>query len=154
MLNAAAESLNTEIYRGDENVIILNIVEQATFHCPFDNINLYPFEIQKCTFYIKIEGPDKFITRLSPWNLSVSAVSAKGNVKGQYFIVDWTMSETEGEYAENDDNLNLRHAELGSGDPAVGVTVTLSRRLGAVFLVTYLPTILMNIINQSTVYIT
>ena len=50
--------------------------------------------------------------------------------------------------------MNLRPPELGSGDPAVGVTVTLSRRLGAVFLVTYLPTILMNIINQSTVYIT
>ena len=41
-----------------------------------------------------------------------------------------------------------------SGDLAVGVTLRLTRKLGAVFLVTYLPTILMNIINQSTVYIT
>ena len=34
------------------------------------------------------------------------------------------------------------------------ITMTLSRKIDSVFMVTYLPTILMNMINQATNYIT
>ena len=101
-------------------------MEQAKFHCPFESIKLYPFEIQTCKFNLKVEGTDKFFTKLSALNLSVSTGSEVGKVKGQYFISDWKMEEI---------------TDLASGDPAVGVTVTLTRKLGAVFLITYLPTV-------------
>ena len=107
-------------------MIILNTVEQATFHCPFESITLYPFEIQTCKFNLKVEGTDKFFTQLSALNLSVSGGSEVGKVKGQYFISDWRMEEM---------------TDLASGDPAVGVTLTLTRKIGAIFLITYLPTV-------------
>ena len=71
-------------------------MEQATFHCPFESIKRYPFEIQTCNFLIKVEGPDKFYTKLTAQNLTVSPSSQIGQVKGQYVISDWDIEETKG----------------------------------------------------------
>ena len=86
----------SEIYQGDENGIILHIVEQATFHCPYESIQNFPFEIQSCKFYIKIQNLDKFSTRLVARNLSFWPSAGIGKVMGQYLISGWRMEETHG----------------------------------------------------------
>ena len=86
----------SEIYKGEENGIVLHIVEQATFHCPFVSIQDFPFEIQSCKFYIKIQSLDKFSTRLVAGNLTVCPSAGVGRVMGQYVISEWSIEETQG----------------------------------------------------------
>ena len=71
-------------------------MEQATFHCPFVSIQDFPFEIQSCKFYIKIQSLDKFSTRLIAGNLSVCPSAGFGKVMGQYVISKWNIGETIG----------------------------------------------------------
>ena len=85
-----------EICKGDENGIILHIVEQATFHCPYESIQNFPFEIQTCKFYIKIQSLDKFYTRLIARNLTVCPSAGIGIVMGQYVISEWSIDESKG----------------------------------------------------------
>ena len=101
----------SEIYKGEENGIILHVVEQATFHCPFASIQYFPFEIQSCKFYIKIQSLDKFTTRLVAGNLSVCPSAGVGEVMGQYLISDWSIEETKGRLASA---LNMSSPRLKS----------------------------------------
>ena len=48
-----------------------------------------------------MEGTDKFFTKLSAGELSVSPTSQVGRVKGQYVISDWRIEETRGKGGES-----------------------------------------------------
>ena len=83
-------------------------------------------------FYI--EGHSNNMTDLIPENLQ-----AKQNIViGDYILKSWRFEH------------NL---EVESGEKRVQVTMILTRKFFGIFMVTYLPTILMNVINQASNYI-
>ena len=123
-----------ETYSGSENEIFLKTMNQANFICTFTNIRMYPFGEQNCSIKLFISGRDNMLT-----NLKLKAITYKGpRSVGQYVVRKWSME---------------------SGfvtDERVGLTITvqLGRNMFSIIMVTYLPTILMNIINQVTNYVT
>ena len=56
-LNEASELKEEEIYRGDENDLLLTAYHQRDFHCNFELSN-FPFDLQKCS--IDIIASEKF----------------------------------------------------------------------------------------------
>ena len=65
-------------------------------------------------------------------------VSQVAAMVGQYVITTWTVSK----------EFNVK-----TGGNMTRLTMVLSRKIESIFMVTYLPTILMNMINQATNYI-
>ena len=83
-------------------------------------------------FYV--EGHSNNMTDLIPEHLE-----AKENVViGDYILKSWR-------YEAN--------AEIESGEKRLKVTMVLGRKFFGIFMVTYLPTIMMNIINQASNFI-
>ena len=76
---------------GYENSLIMQIYEQATFHCSFDNIKDYPFEHQDCYFDIFTELIDYSNIVLIAGDLTVNRVSDVGADIGHYSIKRWSM---------------------------------------------------------------
>ena len=135
MMSADMDELYpNETYSGSENEIFLKTMNRANFICTFTNIRMYPFGEQNCSIKLFISGTDNMLT-----NLKSKAVAYKGPLSvGQYVVRKWSME---------------------SGfvtDERVGVTITvqLGRNMFSIIMVTYLPTTLMNIINQVTNYVT
>ena len=83
-------------------------------------------------FYIL--GSDNQLTELTPDQL----INFGPEEIGQYVIENWQMNST---------------LTRGTEEKVVEVSMILTRKIGSVFMVTYLPTILMNMINQITNYI-
>ena len=83
-------------------------------------------------FYIL--GSDNKLTEFHPDQL----VNFGAEEIGQYVIQSWEMESKVTE---------------GTKERIVEVSMILTRKIGSVFMVTYLPTILMNMINQMTNYI-
>ena len=50
-------------------------------------------------------------------------------------------------------DINMQETILDNGDQGVQVEIVLERRISGIVLTTYFPTILMNVINQSTMYL-
>ena len=73
---------------------------------------------------------------LKPGNLTIEGNAKPASSVGQYAVQTWTISRGTGH----------------GGGTGVFVTVKLGRNIGSIILVTYLPTILINIINQATNY--
>ena len=136
-----------ESYSGTENWFTLETINQATFICSFDNIKSYPFGTQKCSFKLFIPGVDNSYTKLS----SKSFVDDGPKSVGEYQIVQWTIQigpvlsqnqeKFKSNYSKTENNIGLIY------------TVHLSRKISNIILVTYLPTLLMNLLNQATNYI-
>ena len=126
-----AEDDVTELYDGRDNPISLFTRRRIRFTCSFDNIINYPFGSQTCKIIFYLQGADNALTVLSPYFID------KGQKKiGQYFIDKWEIA-----------------AEEEGKQRRVSVVMVLSRKIRSIFTVTYLPTILMNLINQSSNYI-
>ena len=111
---------------------------RARFLCKFQSIDEeYPFGKDNCNFYVYLKDNQNGVVDLrlkeSLKDLGPTTVSA-------FKIVGWEASE--GHLAARD---YLK---------AITVEVTLKLRFFSIFMVTYLPTILMNVINQATNYIT
>ena len=131
----AADSLHPiESYGGAENSISMETLINANFICSFHQIQNYPFNSQVCSFKIYVSGTDNLVTNLKKVE-DIRAVSS--STVGQYVVLGWTMVEG-----------NVTHQSTG-----LTVSVKLGSNLMSVFLVTYLPTILMNLINQATNYL-
>ena len=81
---------------------------------------------------VLISGSDNGITNLQPSNLTVFSQERFG----QFIIEKWTVDHT-----SNGDKVGLKY------------TVHLTRDLVSILLVTYFPTVLINLINQATNYI-
>ena len=128
-----------ETYHGNQNSFVKDTYIQSKFICSFNKIQSYPFGVQKCTINIFLKGSDEFRIKMVAKNLSHDSIKLmiKGDDTyevGQYFVKSWSLYNTE-----------------------KGNTVTLElnmiRSLFKIFMVTYLPTILMNVMNQAVVYI-
>ena len=121
----------TEIYQGQNNNLNLVKLNRMIFVCLFDTTN-YPFGFQNCNIYFYLPGVSRSLTDLKPRIINEGPAAF-----GQYLLQKWTI-----------------HSDV---DRAMGkrvvVRLVLSRKFLSIFMVTYLPTILMNMINQATNYI-
>ena len=125
-----------EQYFGRENSVNLLTKKRFRFSCAFDKIRNYPFGTQECSLKIFFLGAVNNLTRLVP-----KALIDRGQTDfGQYLVEQWKVATVEDEYDVNKNKIK--------------VTIILRRKTTSIFLVTYLPTILMNLINQATNYIT
>ena len=102
------------------------------FSCSFNNIKNFPFVKQKCSVKFQLVGVSNVL------NTSVN-VYTDVTVVGQYVIDTWIVS-------------NELHYKTGRN--MTRVTMVLRRKIWNIFMETYLPTILMNMINQFSNYIT
>ena len=128
------EVLNMEeVYEGSENAIAMKNSYQIKFICSFDNIDLYPFDQEFCSINIVNAGTANKFINLNP--LKVQHFGLKS-------IAQYTVREIS--------FINKTFtAELGG----IQVRMQLGRNFRSIFCGTYLPTVLMNIINQSTNYL-
>ena len=117
-----------EVYSGEMNPLRLTTENRKVFACNFFNMNYYPFGDQWCSFTLQIERSSNEQT-----NLILNYLKNKVYRINQYTIRKWQWEKV---------------VFKNGTKQAVKVSVLLERKLTKIFLVTYLPTILMNIINQ------
>ena len=128
-------SLTTnETYAGADNPIMLYSVYQGDFICTFLGIDRYPFDIEHCSVEFYISGHNKKLARLIPCKI----INPGPATVGQYDVVRWRFEESE---------------QLSAGKKGVKMTVDLGRNIVSIIMVTFLPTVLMNLVNQATNYI-
>ena len=123
-----------ETYEGKENPFKLTIEERVQFSCTFDNIKNYPFGQQKCFLEMRMIETDFALNSLQIQFILQHVNNEGPTVVGQYVIKDWTI-DNEVKHRQTERNMTR-------------VTMVLRRNIKSIFLVTYLPTILMNMINQ------
>ena len=126
-----------EMYKGSENSMMAELFLRARFLCNFQNIDeYYPFGIDNCNFHIYLKDNQNGVVNLK---LKESLEDFGPSTVSAFRIVGWKAAE----------------GHLASKDylKAISVEVTLKLRFFSIFMVTYLPTILMNVINQATNYI-
>ena len=119
-----------ESYLGNETTIQMKKMIQNNFICSFGNISLYPFDTESCQIRFEYMGLPQLVD-LIPGFLTIHPSSF-----GDYKV-----------FRENNYIYKVR-------EDVLAFNITLGRNFQSIFLVTYLPTILMNIINQATNYIT
>ena len=122
-----------QIFSGWHNTIVNEKYQTMTFTCTY-SLDNYPFDRQDCKIGLAIAG----LARLSMWLLPGRVQMVQQQQLQQYEVTQvelapWQMA-----------GRGLQGAEL---------TVRLERRVSGLLLTTYLPTIMMNIINQATMYI-
>ena len=131
--NSKTNLIMEEIYEGKENLITMKSFYQIKFICGFDNIGLYPFDKEFCSIDIVNAGTgNKFMNFLAE------------DIKyyGKQTIAQYTVEQVTFQREMFTKDLN-----------GLKVKIQLGRDFKSIFCVTYLPTILMNIINQSTIYL-
>ena len=127
-----------EIYKGSENSLIAELFLRARFLCNFQSIDEdYPFGIDNCNFYIYLKDNQNGVVNLK---LKQGLTDFGPTTVSAFRIVGWKATES--------------HLAAKEYLKAISVEVTLKLRFFSIFMVTYLPTILMNFINQATNYIT
>ena len=124
-----------EFYKGSEHMIVINEKMRGKFLCNFDQIKYYPFETQVCSIIIHLAGSARQLTNLT-LTLSESEKSKKSI--GQFLVDRW---------------INIKEFGQEPEENRVIVSLVLSRDLKVTVLVTHLPTLLMNMINQLTNHI-
>ena len=129
-LNGEIDKLDIrEVYKGSENPFNILLEKRIKFTCLFDNIKFYPFGEQVCSLLFYLQGADSNMT-----NINLREIINAGQPEfGQYVILSWKVENTNKKFAKMD--------------------MVLSRKIQSIFMVTYLPTILMNLVNQATNYI-
>ena len=123
-----------ETYDGASNPLIYVSEHRMKFFCEFNGITDYPFVTNICSFYIYFGGPG------SPTELMTVRSSIRAQVNkiiGQYVVTKWEI-----EYSETYEKKGVK------------VSVFLIKKPFNIIMVTYLPSLLMNIINQAINYIT
>ena len=127
--------LAPEIYDGSGNPLLHISDHNMRFYCGFEGIADYPVDKESCSFYLYLDGPANRLTTIKS-NLEPPTKT----VIGQYVMSGW-------EIISNETFLRSRKNMLK-------ISVSLRKKPLSIFMVTYLPTILMNIINQATNYMT
>ena len=120
-----------EKYLGNESFIQIKTTVKDKFICSFGNISLYPFDTESCQIQLEYTGHYGNYVQLVPRDLVIQPSSF-----GDYKVIP--------------ENMNIFKID----STTLAFNITLGRNFQSIFLVTYLPTILMNIINQATNYIT
>ena len=132
-----------EVYSGEENALQIEKVYKTNFVCRFRSVSHdFPFGSEICYFRGYIKGSDSLNTEINMVKFESSTTDA--------------VNQFEVKYWKNISLDEAREAGLmryGQQKSQFYVIVRLCSSMDTVFLVTYLPTILMNIINQAVVYI-
>ena len=129
-------SLNApETYDGI-NTPLFHVSEHSKrFLCEFNGISQYPFIKDTCSFYLYLDGSGNKLTTV---RASIEAPTNK--IIGQYVLSDWEIKS------------NVTYPR--SMKKMVKISVSLTKNPLNIIMVTYLPSLLMNIINQAINYIT
>ena len=123
-----------ETYEGKDNPIIMRNLYQSKFICDFETIKFYPFDEQTCRMKFYIAGSGEDLAILIKKELKVFAPTTVD----EHVIRMWDMSEG---------NVTKE------GSAGLIISINLGRNMFSIIMVTYLPTLLMNIINQATTYV-
>ena len=123
-----------ETYSGDVTPLVMFSEHNMQFFCNFESIKDYPFETQECFLYFYLSGSANQNTKIK-----TNLTAPKMKIIGQYETKGWTLTT------------NLTFPTYSR--KVVKMSVFLTRRLLSIMMVTYLPTLLMNILNQATLYI-
>ena len=114
-------------------MIMIILQERKIFICSFESRN-YPFgRVASCQISFYLDGISNILTDISP-----SFVKTGQDTFGQFLIENWRIGR------KKDD----KHGNM------IEISMTLRRDITSIFMVTFLPTILMNLINQASNYIT
>ena len=124
-----------ETYKGKENPIFMRNLYQCRFVCSFETVKYYPFDEQICEMKFYISGTDQDLATLIGKNLTILVPPTVD----EHVLLEWKM--VEGNVTKE-------------GTPGVIVSIHLGRNIFSIVMVTYLPTLLINIINQATTYLT
>lgn len=132
-MSAGLDSLEVnESYAGSENPIRMRTTYQSDIVCTFAAISLFPFDKEECSLQFYIPGAANNLTSLIAGNITNHGPTSVS----QYDVTAWSLAE--GRMA---------------GNQGLRMTVHLERNLISILLVTYLPTVLINLVNQATNYI-
>ena len=118
---------HNESYDGATNSIYFKRIYQGEFVCQYNGVSLYPFGTNKCYFRMYLRGIANKMTKLNLLPLNVVAE----NEVGEFIVDSYSLSS------------RPRH-QLNT----IFIGFELLRSRTSIILVTYLPTILMNMINQ------
>ena len=119
-----------EIYHGQDSKLKLSLKITQEVVCSFDNVVHYPFKDEECQLHFFLEGGLTSFVNFEPLTINFK----ENQVVNQYKIKEWKIE-------------NSKHRNI------IQISVVFSKQFSVIFLVTYLPTLLMNIINQATNYI-
>ena len=133
VLSGDTDKVNVrEVHSGQDFTLITVLKKRAEFLCSFDNIKNYPFGKQECTWGFYIKFPADKLTQLIP-----KYFNGTNNPVGQYKVKEWIYTN----YKRN-------------GEEGIRVSLILERNLLSILMVSFFPSIIMNIINHASVFIT
>ena len=118
----------TKIYKGSENTIIYERTYMKTFICEF-NMEMYPFDTQRCIIDIQVKEKDDNFIALSVGDLGLQ----RGEELMQYMIIKYDM----------------RNKESSN----VVLSMTLGRKILSQMLTIYLPSSIIIVVVYSTNYL-
>ena len=121
------------IYEGSEHILREEYRQTAKLFCTF-NLADYPFDRQTCRMGLALVGPA---------SISMKLVANSANILRER-NVDLMQYNVEGVTIEEVEQTNLK---------GVLVSINLVRSIDGLLITTYLPTVMMNMINQATMYI-
>ena len=121
------------IYDGAEHLLKEEFSQTLMLTCSFD-LGRYPFGSQRCNIGVALQGPAKLSMKLKAEEVTISR--ERNSDLLQYEVGEVSMTEWEDPDLEG-----------------VLVSINLKRRIDGLLITTYLPTVMMNIINQATMYI-
>ena len=124
------------MYEGSKNAIWMETLYQGEFVCSFKSIKLYPFDELDCTVKFFVSGPENAMVDFEPGELIILTEKSIQDFE----IQSWTLNAG-------------RMSDEGEKNGLL-LTVHLGRNMRSILLVTYLPTLLINIVNQATNFIT
>lgn len=127
------ELFHNETFEGSKNPIILKRIYQGRFVCDFDGISSYPFGTNTCYVRFYLTGIANEMVAIT--NVTLTTMETMNYEVGSYYI-----------------NQIYTTVRLHSGLNSVGINFELLRSRGSIIMVTYLPTFLMNMINQVPFY--
>ena len=120
-----------EIYDGKDAILSKGSYYTVEFNCQYV-MNLYPFDTTICSIDMVPDAYDGAVMDLTPENLTYLNIE-----NAPQFTVIGT---------------SVKKVNYTMGLVGVKVEITLQRQILSVFMTTYLPTILINVINQATNY--
>ena len=122
-----------EIFSGYQNALVNEKHQTMKLSCSFA-LKSYPFDTQKCKIRMAIDGLARLSMLLVPKAVHLKEIEQLP----QYDVGDVSIEQME---------------LFDDGKQGVMVTITLKRRVTGLLMTTYLPTVMMNLLNQATMYI-
>ena len=133
-MSSSINNIETEeIYSGKETPIAMSFTERKKFFCSFEKFSAYPFQDQDCSFTFQLEGAARINTNLSGFLHTEYEVQKS---IGRYHDAGWKLQKI----------VEAKRQKLM-------VSVTLTRSLPGILMVTFLPSLVMNLINLATIYL-